>query len=300
MFRILNYVSKLSVRKETETHLVAVCPVCGDDNLKIKKSGRHGGAYKCWSNGCPLEKIRESLGYKDSIFVVKKPQPIRIKPRPVDFTGTKLIEVKNYEPIIPSTKAFIGDYTTETREYGYSPTQRVLRIDNLGTGSKYIYIQVLNDDFTWVCGSGGRFWDTYTRGLDLPNAIGDTLLFVEGEKTAEFCKERGVAAITLMAGNFGSKISRNLLLLPNNITNIIYVPDFDSAGKLKAKKVQEACWKVGLGCKIIPMDEVVPDPKDGYDLADCLNEFPNFIYNVKRNTTRELIAPGYCPHPSDV
>jgi hypothetical protein len=292
MFKILDYVSKLSISKETETHLTCLCPVCGDDNLKIRKTGQYKGAYTCWSNQCASEKIRESLGYKDSLFSVPKIQPVRIKPREVPFRGTQLLITDNYSPIEPTQKSFIGDYVTESREYPYSAHQRILRIDNTTTKTKYIYIQYLNDDFTWVSGAGTEFWPIYSRGVDF-NQKADTILFVEGEKTAEFCKERGLAAITVMSGNFGDKISKNLLILKSQypITNLLYVPDHDKAGYLKAKKVQESCWRVGLGCKILTMPEITSRVFEGMDLADCTEtEFTIFKNNVTRRAT--AISPG--------
>ena len=287
MFRILDYVSSLNILKETSTHLTCYCPVCGDDNFKINTIGKHKGAYKCWSSNCNSREIRESLGYKDSSFRMPKIETIKFKPQEVAFNGTSLFTVSDYSPIEPSVRSYIGDYITETREYPYSSTQRVLRIDNVTNKTKYVYIQYLNHDFAWVEGSGPHFWPVYSRGLNL-HQDSDTLLFVEGEKAAEFCKERGLAAITVCASNFYSKLSRNLLSLIAeypNIKNILYVPDHDKAGYSKAKSVQNNCWIVGLGCKILPMTDIVTDVFDGMDLADCTKQqFENFKHYVRRDS----------------
>lgn len=294
MFKVLDYLDKLDIIKETDTHLTCHCPVCGDDNFKIKKTGRHKGAYACWSHRCGNEEIRESLGYKDSVFSVPKLRETPPKPTKVPFRGTKLLLTEDYEPIEPSVRAYIGDYTTETREYPYAHNQRVLRIDNISTDTKYVFIQYLNDDFVWVNGSGPNFWPVYDRGINFNQPFADSLLFVEGEKTAEFVKERGIAAITLMSGNFNEKMAKNLLILKNtyaNIKNIVYMPDHDKAGYTKAEKVQESCWRVGLGCRILTMPQVSDNPFDGMDLADCTEkEFTIFKNNVTGRKRTSVVS----------
>lgn len=288
MFKILDYLDKLEIVKETNTHLTCICPVCGDDNLKIKRTSPHKNAYRCWSNNC--EGIREALGFKSLIPPKKKKITIRIKPSKVNFTGGNLATVSDYKPLKFKTKKFSGGYTSQERVYPYSKTQRVLRIDNLESKVKYIFIQYLSEDFVWVSGTGNSFWPIYQHGIEsvLKDTSFDTLLMVEGEKTAEFCKERGLAAVTLMAGNFHDGLNKNILLttlfLPN-IKNIIYVPDNDAPGLNKAEKVQEACWRNGLGCKIVPMSQIVPEPFEGMDLAD-LDEstFIEFKINVLNRT----------------
>lgn len=287
MFKIINYLPKLEIVKETSTHIIAVCPVCGDDNFKIVKKGRYQNAYKCWSNHCDGQEIRKALGIKPPKHPqVNKPKPIRITPAKVPFTGTRLVTVNDYSPIVPKLKRFSGGSKTEERVYPYSRTQRVLRIDNLNKNSKNVFIQFQRDDFVWVCGAGNNFWPTYSRGIQnsLKDTSFDTVLFVEGEKTAEFCKERGLAAITLMAGNFDEGLDKSLLLFGAkypHIHNVIYVPDADSPGLLKADKIEKSCWRNHMGCKILPMNNFVNDPFEGMDLADLdettFIEFSNVV-----------------------
>jgi Protein of unknown function (DUF3987) len=61
-FNILDHKDALKVVRETTTELHCICPICDDDNLKINV-GRYGkhGAYKCWSNQCPSEDIRNVI-----------------------------------------------------------------------------------------------------------------------------------------------------------------------------------------------------------------------------------------------
>ena len=296
MFKVLDYLNKLEVVKETSTHITCLCPVCGDDNFKIKKTNPHKNAYRCWSNFCSPQDIQKKLGFK-SLFPSKpKKQIPRIKPAKVNFTGTSIARLENYLPIPIKTKKFSGGYTVEERIYPYSKTQRVLRMDNIDTKTKYVYIQYKNEDFVWVSGSGLDFWPVYSRNIEttLIDPLFDTVLFVEGEKTAEFCKERGLAAITLMAGNFHDGLNKSLMLFGlkyPNIRNVIYVPDADTPGLLKADKVQESCWRYGLGCRIIKMSEIVPEPSEGMDLADLEETlFLNFKNVIISNPTESFIG----------
>jgi hypothetical protein len=61
-FNILDHIENLQIVKTTTTEYICICPICGDDNLKINL-GRHDrhGAYKCWSNQCPSEEIRNAI-----------------------------------------------------------------------------------------------------------------------------------------------------------------------------------------------------------------------------------------------
>lgn len=274
MFRILNHVDKLSIVRETTTHYVARCPVCGDDNLKIKKTSPHKGAYKCWSHNCTGEDMRQKLGIKRSLLAPKNKKPlVRLKPRKVPFTGTHLLEVFDYQPLQPKIKKFSAGYTTQETLYPYSETQRVLRIDNLQTKTKYVFIQYLSEDFTWISGAGTSIWPVYTHGVEhvLQENKADTVLFVEGEKTAEFVKERGLVALTLMSSGFYLQLDKTLMLFRlkyPHIRNIFFVPDFDDPGLDKATKFQLSCWRNQLACSIIPMSSIVPNPYEGMDLAD--------------------------------
>ena len=299
MFKILDYIDSLEVVKDTETHFTCVCPVCGDDNFKIKRTSPYKNAYRCWSNHCDNKKIQEALGFK-SLLPTKKSKPlIRIKPREIPFTGSCIAEISNYQPIKVKTKRFSGGYTSEERVYQYSPSQRVLRIDNVQSKTKYIYIQYQNQDFVWVSGAGDSFWPVYSYGVEnsLSKSEFDTVLMVEGEKTAEFCKERGISAITLMAGNFHNGLNKSIMLFGikyPNIKNIIYVPDADAPGLIKAKKVQESCWRNKFGCKIVTMSKIVTDPFEGMDLADVeentFNHFKNDITASIRRNSAHLAA----------
>ena len=288
MFKILNYINKLEVIKETETHLTCVCPICGDDNFKIKKTGKYKGAYKCWSNECSSEQIREKLGFT-SIYNYSQPKRpiIRVTPKETSFTGTSLALVKDYSPIQPKIKKFSGGAVAQERIYPYSADQRVLRIDNVTSGNKFIYIQYENDSFDWVSGAGDKSWPVYTRGLEeiLKNPNYDTLLFVEGEKTAEFCKENGVAALTLMSSCFhGSELDKTLMLFflrHPHITNVVFVPDEDKPGFKKAENFQISCWRHSVGCKVIKMSEIVASPDEGMDLADLSQEEFKKIWQQK-------------------
>jgi len=296
MFKILNYLEKMEIVRETPTHLTCVCPVCGDDNLKIKKTSPYKHAYKCWSNYCSNEDIKKALGVRNLIPSTTKRVLPRIKPPQVTFNGKDIVVINNYQPLPKKIKKFGGGYTVEEIIYPYSQTQRVLRIDNITTKTKYIYIQYLDEDFTWLSGAGSSFWFVYDYGIGeaLANTQFDTVLFVEGEKTAEFCKERGLAAITVMSGNFHDSLNKTVMLFKAtypHIRNVIYVPDADEPGLKKAQHVQECCWFNNIGCKIIGMSSVVAEPFEGMDLADLdENTFRKFTDGITRKQCQFTFA----------
>ncbi len=296
MFKILDYLSKLEIVRESSTHITCVCPVCGDDNFKIVRSGKSKNAYKCWSNYCSSKDIKDRLGVKPSrVPSAERITPIFIIPAEVPYTGTSPVLVPDYIPLKPKVKRFSGGYTMHEIVYPYSSSQRVFRVDNIENKTKQVYIQYKNDDFVWVAGTGPDSWPVYSYGLDdaLNESSFDTIVFVEGEKTAEACKQKGIAAITVMAGNFHSGLDKNLLLFSvkfPNIRNVIYVPDADNPGLIKATKVQHSCWRVGLGCKIIPMTEIIEQPFDGMDLADLNDNLFREFADVIRGKQQTSIS----------
>jgi putative DNA primase/helicase len=284
VFKILDYVDKLQIVRETPTHLTCVCPVCGDVNFKIKKTGKAKGAYKCWSNECLPSEVKDRLGFKSIYHSKPKRPPLRIIPQEIPFRGTTLAltDSVNYPTIYPKIKKFSGGSVAEERLYPYSSTQRVLRIDNITTQTKYVYIQYQDEDFTWVSGSGSSRWPVYTHGIDMTNTEYDTVVFVEGEKTAEFCKERGLAAFTLMSSCFhGEELDKTLMfffLRNPHIQNIIFIPDEDEPGFTKARNFQVSCWRHSVSCKILKMSQIVSETFEGMDLADLTeNQFQNFV-----------------------
>ena len=300
MFSILKYISKLSIVKETETHYTCLCPVCGDDNFKIKRTGKYRGAYKCWSNFCTSSLIKEKLGVKKLPDSPSFTSPPRIRALPVPFTGVNFVEVPDsFTPLSQKLSSYIGNYHILETIYPYSNTQRVLRIDNPKSNTKYIYIQYRQEDFSWACGAGPDSWPVYLRGLEISilDSTKDTIFFVEGEKTAEFCKSRGLATLTLMSAGYYQQLSATLMLFKlkyPHIKNFIYIPDHDSPGYKKANSFQQCAWRNGLACKILKLSEI-PNLNlfEGMDLADFSDmQFEEFKNVIRRNTSNSRSIPG--------
>jgi hypothetical protein len=287
MFKILKYLSRLKIVKESDSHYTCICPVCGDDNFKINRRGRYVGAYKCWSNLCSNTEVKDHLGYKEFAPPPPKHNYItKLKPLPVSFRGSSVVTCPNYIPIKSVITRYIGNYCTKETIYQYSNTQRVLRIDNLDTQTKYVFIQTRQEDFTWSSGMGSETWPIYKRGLEniISDPNFDTLIVVEGEKTAEALKEKGLAAITFVGPSFHSPLNKTLLVFKSlypHIKNFLYCPDYDEPGEKKAQRLREECWRVGLACDILGIEEIVSSPEPGMDLADVdENTIKTFIQYV--------------------
>lgn len=57
-FKILDYLDRLQVVKETSSEYHCLCPVCGDGGFKINKKQ---GSYKAFKCGCETKEIREAV-----------------------------------------------------------------------------------------------------------------------------------------------------------------------------------------------------------------------------------------------
>jgi hypothetical protein len=112
--------------------------------------------------------------------------------------------------------------------------------------------------------------------------MGDTVLWVEGEKTAEFVKAQGLAAITSSTLTYNpERLPTAVILFKKQfpyITNCIIIPDCDSPGWSKANLTQEALGEHGIGSKIIdPNSLLFTNYTSGEDLCD----FPELLNIIK-------------------
>lgn len=293
--KILNHLDSLKIVKRSSSQIICVCPVCGDDSLKIAL-GRKRGAYKCWTTGCSSEDIKKALGIKSALsptHTFTKPKNPEVIPTisSVNFTGTKFCGLESHLSIPVKTKYELSIQRDEMvkihrRIYPYSDDQRLLRWDIEGSNfkEKRPCIQTRDQFGQWVNGvasNASTLWPVYT-GLSTPRSDGDTTVFVEGEKTAEYLKDRlGIFSATLSAITFNSSfqnISLALRLFFEKypfITNVIYIPDSDDAGKVKADKLEAPMWANQRGYLIKPLESFIPKSvlltqalQKGLDIAD--------------------------------
>ena len=249
---ILDYLDLLEVVDDKSTYVVCKCPNCQESRLKISKRPQCLGAYKCWS-GCTTEQVKEAMNLSKSKnyylspyrkVVTKSVYSTNLKieqTKQIDFDLelSKLIKTpSNFEPIIRKTKQFISSTKTITI-YPYSNIQRVYRLDS--ESGKEIYLQHKTHDDVWEAGTGNNDWPVYARGLDF-SLEGDTILFVEGEKVAEFVKEKlGIAAVTVASHAYSKELLYRALYLffkrAKKNLKVVVIPDDDTPGYKKAELV---------------------------------------------------------------
>lgn len=268
----------LSIKKQTKYHVEAECPVC-KGKLKISLSPSSYGAYKCWTNNCRPKDIKETLGIpklsstespfsRSKIFDNDSFLSIQAK----DFENIDLCKILSYVPLKQDLQVYINaKKQVRQRIFPYSRSQRILRVDEVGVKKKQVYIQYWSDE-GWKNGVGEDTWELYSYGLENNITEKSTIIFVEGEKTCEFVKQSGWAAITCMSSIFYSKdLFLSLILFKKkfpHIQNILYFPDDDAAGYKKAEYVETACAKAKLGFKVKNISSLNLKNLSGFDLAD--------------------------------
>jgi hypothetical protein len=289
---LLDNLDKLTVINQTSSYIRCICPVCNNNGLKISLSNHAYGAYRCYDNYCDPKDIREAIGLQDSKNYYLSPYKQEISrsvytdnqlvkkiesAKPVTaLEDTQLIRCDDYQPLETTTRTFVDGSKKKTSIFPYSSHQRIYRLDSYNPpDKKQIYLQYLAEDGSWEVGNGQRTWQAYQHGLDLSQP-GNTILAVEGEKTAEYVKENyGLACITFASPCYVTDYLYKILYLffgqNQNVRQLIYVPDFDDPGILKAKKVQQVCHYLKRPCRIISVQEFLNldyTPEQGADLAD--------------------------------
>lgn len=282
---------------ETNSYIELSCPVCSG-RLKISKSPSAYGAYKCYTNYCEPNEIRQALGITDTKNYQLSPYKKQIqkslysgglalerkihsaKPLSFDLEDATICKLDNYQPLQSTERSFADGSKRRTTIYPYSNTQRVYRLDKTYPDtSKSIYLQYLAEDGSWQSGVGFNTWQLYSHGVfDQAWKSGNTILFVEGEKTAEHVKEHaGILTITAASHcynyNYLYKIWFSLFAKWRHISNVLIVPDDDEPGRHKAEMVEHTCWYLKKRAKIVTLQELgfSFEPaltNTGLDLAD--------------------------------
>lgn len=282
------------ITKETSSYIQIQCPVCGSASpgIKVSKASHAKGAYRCYSNYCESKKIRQALGIEDeknyhlSPYKTQLQKSVYSAPIKLDkiipkteLKEPKLIECLDYTPIVPTIHRFANGEKKITI-FPYSEKQRVYRLDDVNKKQKQVYLQTLNSEGVWEAGIGNRLWQVYTHGLasSLSNQSSDnqnTILFVEGEATAEYVKNQGIAAITVASPFYNPESLEKLLYVLfttyRQIENVIAVPDEDEPGYHKANLVCSICHYLKRRAKVQTLSDTLGlsyVPEKGSDLAD--------------------------------
>jgi hypothetical protein len=301
---IFDHLDSLKKLYETKSYIYVECPCCSG-KLGISKSSHSYGAYKCWTNFCESKDIREALGIVESANYYLSPYKVNV-PKSVYSSNidkkihdakpiganvvTELATCPDYVPISSIERNFAGGSKKKTTIYDYSETQRIYRLDNVvPPGKKEIYLQWWDrPNQTWEAGVGSATWPIYLRGLTCENLkSGNSLIWVEGEKSAEALKAQGYCTITNASHCFNYaylyKLYFAFFLTNKNIEKIIIIPDDDAPGYHKAEQIQKVCWYLKKGAEILTLAEIATDfsfePNVGFDIADLVNSSTEYDFS---------------------
>ncbi|MDJ0597111.1 MAG: phage/plasmid primase, P4 family [Pleurocapsa sp. MO_226.B13] len=299
-FRILDYLDRLNIVKETSSEYHCLCPVCSDGGFKIeKKSGKYHG-FKC---GCEVKDIREairpwsevSLGRGDSetggkgdrgtVKLAHLPSPASDSPQP----ESNPIPTWQQEQGIPAT-------ATETR-YWYSKTQWISRFEWSTLKGKEKTIRQghikSNGLIQWTKGS--KEWRAYKLSEAVKYCQGKWVLGVEGEGCVETARAKALVGITWQGSNWKEKTIANDLtkLIKAGAAGLVYFPDNDSAGEKKAELVKSVCDALNFPCLIFSPTDVWSDMPPTGDITDWVVAHPNLSTKQLAKQLEKAIASAY-------
>ena len=274
-FNILDYLPNLDNVKSHPTWIGATCPVCSG-NLKISKSQVKYGAYTCYSSDCSAYAIRNKVapskvfkrysGFKSKPVSKVSQLAVVVKALPnLDIKGADYISEQVYEAPYSFTQA--GNKLTY---YAYSPNFRVVRVDGLELGDKFVYPQTFTMG-EWV---NTRPLDYTFAPVYKSNYCGKNVLLVEGEKSADAGQRNGFNAISVPGFASGSDYFWKFIatvLKELGVDKVLYLEDNDSVGKKKASTACIHLHYAGIAASSVNLAERV-DKLDvkGYDLYDYL------------------------------
>ncbi|WP_052055931.1 phage/plasmid primase, P4 family [Myxosarcina sp. GI1] len=304
-FKILDYLDRLEIVKETGSEYHCKCPVCGDGGFKIDKPTGKYHPFKC---GCEVKDIREAIrpwsevvesrgeaasqrllsrsrrkcaleqgsrGARKSVNSVPEVPKLEIPvPRLARLpAAAEDIPQPNTDTEIPEwlQKQGIPAIATETR-YHYSKTQWVSRFEwQTNKGKEKTFRQAhtsSNGLVRWK--KGAKNWNAYRQNEAAANCQNKWVLAVEGEKCVEVARERAIATITWQGSNWNhSAIASTIKALKKSgAEGLVYFPDNDEAGRKKASLVESAAIKVDFPCLVLNPKNIWTEIPEKGDLAD--------------------------------
>ncbi len=288
-FKILDYLDRLNIVKETGSEYHCTCPVCGDGGFKVSKSNGKYQAFKC---GCDVKDIREAINpwsevtrersrnknsfrsnFKSSNYREKNGTPTnQISLARLPFLS---LDIPQPEPKnIPEwlQKQGVPHFATETR-YWYSKTQWVSRFDwknDDGTAEKTIRQGHIKPNGREKWKKGVKSWSAYRISEAIANCQGKWVLSVEGEGCVETGRGIGIVGITWQGSGWTqSAIANDLKKLKEaGSAGLVYLPDNDPAGLKKAQLVESAAKQVDFPCLIISPTDIWENMPESGDITD--------------------------------
>ena len=271
-FKILDYLDRLNVVKETSNEYHCLCPVCGDGGFKVNKKQ---GSYKAFKCGCETKEIREAVRpwseatEEQPKHSQKRGSQIKLALLPQvasDIPQAELKEIPQWQQ-----KQGIPPTAEETR-YWYSKTQWVSRFEWKNTDGKQKTIRQghikSNGLVEWKKGS--KDWRAYKLSEAVKHCADKWVLGLEGEGCVETARNLAIASITWQGSNWQtSRIVKDLTkLIEAGAAGLVYFPDFDSAGEKKAQVVKSACEQVNFPYLILSPTDVWAEMPPKGDITD--------------------------------
>lgn len=280
MFKILDHLDKLDNVKHHLTWGSADCPVCGG-TLKFSKSGHKTNSYACYTGNCHTIKNEYGVNrIKAKLYVYS---PFR---NGSNFKRSNIFSSSNCQLL--ETPIKIEDDLDLISKVEYIPPRRHVTRNN----KRYIYFEY--DAFTCVRvetitdeGADKYFYQTYVnskgvtvKGLPLDSGLPvyrtqylqKDILAVEGEKCASFLQKLGLAAICINTAFISDTVLPDIMqeLKNKGVQNILYLPDNDVPGDVKADKIMQAAWKVRLNAETLNLVDYYVEYSDlqGFDIVD--------------------------------
>lgn len=271
MFNILDHIDQLEFVSENNTQLTYRCPVCFS-KLQISK---RKSAYMCVSD-CSSTDIRAHLDIPSSPHYRPK---VYVPPNRIPLPRTIRLHTCDIEYDLEEQFFIHPKYNEQAVKtiYNYTPEHRIVRMDLLESGEKMFYPNKKVDD---------RWQIIADEKHPFFNEINITqkdrfVTLVEGEKCAVALSKQGILAITPPPFAWGeNRLQEAFGRIFYDIDGVLVIPDNDIVGLKKAVRVQNACWRVGLPCRILNLEEYYRVEKE--DVVDLIARGINVVDVIRR------------------
>ncbi len=293
-FKILDYVDRLKVVKETSREYHCICPVCSDGGFKIDKKDGKYQAFKC---GCDVKDIREAIRPWSEVTrgrVEQREHPrcrIKLAQLPEPAFDCPQAETNTIPEWL--VKQGVPASAEETR-YWYSKTQWVSRFEWSTKEGKSKTIRQghikSNGLIQWK--KGGFDWRAYKLSEVVKYCQDKWVLSLEGEGCVETARALALCGITWQGSNWKEKaiVSDLTKLKQSGAAGLVYFPDRDRAGEKKAELVQSACQALDFPCLILSPTDVWQEMPVKGDITDWVSAHPNLSTKKLINNLERGIA----------
>jgi phage/plasmid-associated DNA primase/5S rRNA maturation endonuclease (ribonuclease M5) len=254
-----------------------ICPACQGANLSIDENS---GAYNCWND----DSAEHRKEIRNKLSPPKKPSSSQSQPKLSSVEQIATID----EPAPVETHTNKNDESSETL-YPYTADEslHVIRKDyykyehDKDTGEvvdrkkeKAVRPYYTDSEGNVKCGSKGIDFPPYRIDEALTYGADKYVVFVEGEKTVESLRMKGIIAITLQGSKWDAEdMTRRLTRLKHEgqVKGVIVFPDHDEAGDKKARKVIKAANQSGMHSLLVSPEKVWADMPEKGDASDWLD-----------------------------